>query len=130
MITRVAAKFRSDPGLQTLVDQTRVPYPTTSVHIGRRVGALPQLVELHNHTVRQLEQVLTTYLRKGEKGLDKRPTMKVGSTLGFGGRKVDAIDYLTDKIKRLEEKVHATRDSITDHKAEKCAPPFAFAISG
>lgn len=109
----------SDPGLQTLLTQLQIPYPTTAVHIGRRVGDLPFLIEHHNQTVRELEQVLATYLKNG-KISTSRPKLRIGANcLGFGGRQVDSIDFYTAKIKRLEMKILSTREAIMEGKPEK-----------
>jgi hypothetical protein len=91
-VTQVPKKFQSDEGLKAIFDSVQVPYPTTSVHIGRSVGALPELIEYHNNTVRELEKHLVRYL-KGNKIGKHRPTIRVGGFLGIGGKKVDAIDY-------------------------------------
>ncbi|POV96946.1 hypothetical protein PSHT_14850 [Puccinia striiformis] len=112
------SKHMSDTGLQTLLTQLHIPYPTTAVHIGRRVGMLAFLIERHNQTVRDLEQVLVTYL-KGGKPSATRPTIRIGRKfLGFGGRKVDKIDFYTAKIKQYELKIAASRDAISDRKPE------------
>lgn len=92
MILGVPRKFQSDEGIRAIFQSTQVPYPTTSVHVGRRVGNLPELIERHNDTVRELEHVLVTYL-KGGNVANKRPTVRIGG--GCGGDKVDAIDYYT-----------------------------------
>ncbi|KAH9444459.1 hypothetical protein Pst134EB_024724 [Puccinia striiformis f. sp. tritici] len=118
MMTHVGSKHMSDTGLQTLLTQLHIPYPTTAVHIGRRVGMLAFLIERHNQTVRDLEQVLVTYL-KGGKPSATRPTIRIGRKfLGFGGRKVDKIDFYTAKIKQYELKIAASRDAISDRKPE------------
>ena len=44
MITGIHKANQSDLGLQQLLQNLRVPYPTTAVHIGRRVGELPELI--------------------------------------------------------------------------------------
>ncbi|CAH7672629.1 hypothetical protein PPACK8108_LOCUS7443 [Phakopsora pachyrhizi] len=118
MMTHVGPKHMSDPGLQTLLTQLQIPYPTTAVHIGRRVGNLPTLIEKHNQTVRDLEQVLATYLKNG-KISPKRPIAHIGSNfLGLGGKRVDAIDYYTAKIKALELRIQSAREAIMDRKPE------------
>ena len=94
MVTNVPRKLQSDEGLRAIFESVHVPYPTTSVHIGRKVGRLPELIEYHNDAVRELEAVLVKYLKGGKIG-KKRPTMTVGGFLGFGGEKKDAIDYYT-----------------------------------
>lgn len=118
MLTHVGAKHMSDEGLQKLFSQLHIPYPTTAVQIGRRVGMLAFLIERHNQTVRDLEQILVTYF-KGGKLSPKRPTVRIGAKfLGLGGRRVDAIDFYTAKIRQYELKIQASRDAISVRKAE------------
>jgi hypothetical protein len=93
-IMHVPKKFQSDEGIRAIFEGTQVPYPTTAVHIGRKVGKLPELIEYHNTTVRELEQVLVRYL-KGGKIAKERPTIRIGGWLGMGGTKRDAIDFYT-----------------------------------
>jgi len=99
-----------------------VPYPTTSVHIGRKVGDLPELIEYHNETVKELEHVLVKYLKDGKIGA-KRPTFRIGGFMGCGGKKVDAIDFYTAKLKRTEEAVERYRNQFDENKPE----PYGFA---
>jgi len=93
-VRRVPKKLQSDQGIKTIFDSVQVPYPTTAVHIGRRVGNLPQLIETHNNTVRQFEQILVRYLKGGKIG-KKRPTIRLGGFCGMGGQVADAINYYT-----------------------------------
>ena len=92
MVHQVPKKFQSDEGIRAIFESVQVPYPTTSVHIGRRVGKLPELLEFHNETVKELEAVLVEYLKDGKIG-KKRPTKRLGGWMCFGGQRVDAIDY-------------------------------------
>lgn len=94
LISRVPKKLQSDAGIQSIFDSVQVPYPTTSVHVGRRVGKLPELIEYHNATVRELEQVLVGYLKGGRIGKE-RPTVRIGGFWGMGGVKKDAIEFYT-----------------------------------
>jgi hypothetical protein len=94
LITGVPKKFQTDEGIRAIFESMQVPYPTTSVHIGRSVGALPELVEYHNSMVCELEKYLVRYL-KGNKIGKKRPTIRIGGFLGMGGKTHDAIDYYT-----------------------------------
>ena len=71
--------------------------------------------EYHSQTVRELEQVLTTYLKKGTIPT-KRPTLRIGGFMGMGGTTHDAIDFLTAKVQRLESKIEVARDSIDTKK--------------
>lgn len=93
-IMHVPKSRQSDEGIRKIFEDVQVPYPTTTVHIGRKVGKLPELVEYHNTTVRELEQILVTYL-KGGKIAKERPTIRIGGFLGMGGTKKDAIDFYT-----------------------------------
>lgn len=117
MIQQVPKKLQSDGGLAGLFDDMRMPYPTTAVHIGRRVGRLPEMIEYHNQAVRDLEQVLVKYLKGGKMG-KKRPTITIGGVLGFGGAKKDAIDYYSAKIATMEKAVDEARSQIDLKKAE------------
>ncbi|KAG8768164.1 hypothetical protein FRC12_005735, partial [Ceratobasidium sp. 428] len=125
MIQQVPKKMQSDEGLAGLFDGLRVPYPTTAVHIGRRVGRLPEMIEYHNQAVRDLEQVLVSYLKGGKLG-KKRPTITIGGFLGFGGVKKDAIDYYSAKIATMEKAVDDARAQIDLKKAEN----YGFASMG
>lgn len=94
IVTGVPRKYQTDEGIRAIFESVQVPYPTTSVHVGRKVGRLPELIEYHNTAVRELEQVLVTYL-KGGRIAKERPTIRIGGFLGMGGVKKDAIDFYT-----------------------------------
>lgn len=133
-ITEVPKKYQSDQGLREIFNSIQMPYPTTSVHIGRRVGRLPELIDFHNETVRELEQYLVRYLKGGRVG-KKRPTIRIGATCGMGGTKRDAIDYYTEKLKRTEAAIEEYRNQIDTRKAEKygfasmAAVPYAHIVA-
>jgi hypothetical protein len=116
-VRHVPTRYQTDEGLRAIFDSTKMPYPTTSVHIGRKVGKLPELIEYHNETVRSFEQVLVKYLRGGKIG-KKRPTITIGGTCGIGGTKKDAIDFYTAKLKRTEAAIEEYRAQIDTRKAE------------
>ncbi|KAG8986001.1 hypothetical protein FRB90_004283, partial [Tulasnella sp. 427] len=117
MITHVPKQIQSDEGLKSLLQSIKMPYETTAVHIGRRVGTLPAMIEAHNETVRELEQVLVRYLKGGKIG-KTRPTITIGGFLGFGGEKKDAIDLYTAKLTKSEKAVEDWRAGIDRSKAE------------
>lgn len=93
-VLHVPKKLQSDHGIREIFETVKVPYPTTSVHVGRKVGALPELIEYHNTTVRDLEKCLVKYLKGGKIGKN-RPTVRIGGSCGCGGRKEDAINFYT-----------------------------------
>ncbi|KAF9039425.1 DUF221-domain-containing protein [Hymenopellis radicata] len=78
-ITHVPCSLQSDQGISKILDSVKMPYPATAVHIGRQVGQLPELIEYHNNTVRELEVILVKHL-KGGKVAAKRPRAKLKRT--------------------------------------------------
>ncbi|KAF9228428.1 DUF221-domain-containing protein [Gyrodon lividus] len=133
-VTHVPRKHQSDEGIRAIFESVQVPYPTTSVHVGRKVGRLPELIEYHNTAVRELEQVLVTYL-KGGRIAKERPTIRIGGFLGMGGVKKDAIDFYTAKLKRTEKAIEDYRQEIDTRKAENygfasmAAVPYAHIVA-
>lgn len=71
----------------------QLPYPVTSVHIGKRVGHLPELIDQHNELVEEFEKVLQNHLQG--KNSSSRPMITVDGWCGIGTRQVDAITYYT-----------------------------------
>ncbi|KAI5117067.1 hypothetical protein M0805_008813 [Coniferiporia weirii] len=134
LIQKVPKKYQSDEGIRSILESVQVPYPATSVHIGRRVGRLPELIEFHNDAVRELEQVLVRYLKGGKIGT-KRPTLTKGGFLGIGGKKYDAIDFYTNKVQRCDAAIEAYRNEIDTRKPENygfasmAAVPYAHIVA-
>ncbi|KAF8806572.1 DUF221-domain-containing protein [Phlegmacium glaucopus] len=133
-VRHVSKREQSDEGLKSIFQSVRVPYPTTSVHIGRKVGKLPELIEYHNQTVREFEEVLVKYL-KGGKIKPNRPTIRIGGTCGCGGTRKDAIEFYTAKLKRTEAAIEEYRTQIETRKAENygfasmAAVPYAHVVA-
>ncbi|KAJ7039027.1 hypothetical protein C8F04DRAFT_1179016 [Mycena alexandri] len=133
-ILHVPKSSQSDTGIKELFDGVGVPYPTTSVHIGRKVGKLPELIEYHNQTVRELETYLVKYLRGGKIG-KRRPTVRIGGSCGCGGTKKDAIQFYTEKLKRTEAAIQDYRQHFHEHKPENygfasmAAVPYAHVVA-
>ncbi|PSR72720.1 hypothetical protein PHLCEN_2v11415 [Hermanssonia centrifuga] len=117
MVMQVPKKYQSDEGIRAIFESVQVPYPTTSVHIGRKVGRLSELIELHNDTVKDLESVLVKYMKDG-KIAKERPMKRLGGFMCFGGQKVDAIDFYTAKLQRTERAVEEYRNQIDTNKPE------------
>lgn len=124
-VMRVPKAKQSDEGIRAIFQSVKVPYPTTSVHIGRKVGRLPELIELHNTTVRELEAVLVLYL-KGGRIAKRRPMIRIGGFMGCGGVQKDAIDFYSAKLKRTEAAIEEYRAQFDTHKAEN----YGFASMG
>jgi len=78
------------------------------------VKELPDLIEQHNKTVRELEEHLARYLSNPDQLPAKRPECKPSKNdPSFGsfpkGQKVDAIEYLSSRIKELETEIKEVR---------------------
>lgn len=135
MLTDVSKRYQADNALGAVLSELKMPYPTTEVHIGRRVGVLPDLIDKHNDLVRELEHVLAKYLKNPNQLPAKRPTKTIGGFMGCGGEKVDAIDYLTDQINRVEAAVIHQRETIQQKQPEMygfaslAAVPYAHAAA-
>jgi len=135
MLTDVKKRYQGDGALGAVLSELKMPYPTTEVHIGRRVGVLPDLIEKHNDLVRELERVLAKYLKNPNQVPAKRPTKTIGGFMGIGGEKVDSIDYLTNQINRVEAAVMHQRETIQDKQPEQygfaslAAVPYAHAAA-
>lgn len=86
---------------------------------------LPELIEQHEAAVRELEEVLAKYLRKPDYLPPNRPTCKTQKKdrTYAPGTKVDAIDYLTSRIKNLEVEIKEVRLSVDNRNAL----PYGFA---
>lgn len=82
--------------------------------IGRNVKELPDLLEQHEEAVRELESVLSKYLKNPDKLPASRPTLRPSKKYrrNNGGEKVDAIDYLTDRIRELETEIEFVREGV------------------
>ncbi|PWY92381.1 DUF221-domain-containing protein [Aspergillus heteromorphus CBS 117.55] len=124
MITDIPPAARSDEGVLRLTDEVNPTAAVPRASIGRNVKGLPRLIKEHDETVRELETVLAKYLKNPDQLPAKRPTMSPPRKERGEHRsgRVDAIDYLTEKIQRLEEEIRHVRASID----RRNAMPFGF----
>ena len=97
-----------------LVEQVKRTNDHPQTTIGRNVKDLPKLIKAHEKSVRHLEKHLAEYLRNPDQLPANRPTRKVAKddAARAGQGKVDAIDYLTDRIARLESEIKQIRESV------------------
>jgi hypothetical protein len=97
-----------------LVEQAKQTDDIPRTAIGRNVKDLPKLIEAHDEAVRQLEKHLAKYLRNPDQLPTTRPTCKPAKEdrNDNGKHKVDAIDYLTGRIARLEVSIKQVRESV------------------
>ncbi|KAG9972808.1 DUF221 family protein, partial [Aureobasidium melanogenum] len=119
LITEVPRGLRTDEGLVKIVTEAKDTGSNPRTAIARNVKDLPELIEEHNETVRNLESVLAKYLSNPNKLPPKRPTCSVNKSdqTYRKGQKVDAIEYLTARIKELEMQIKEVRESIDKRNA-------------
>ncbi|KAL6718961.1 hypothetical protein ACLMJK_003196 [Lecanora helva] len=125
MFTDIPAASRTDEGILRLADEIEHTARLPRAAIARNVKELPDLIEEHEEAVRELEAVLSGYLKNPDKLPLNRPTMRPSGKYrkNNGNQKVDAIDYLTERISGLEVDIKHVRESI-----DKRNPmPFGFA---
>ncbi|KAJ5808299.1 hypothetical protein N7474_009568 [Penicillium riverlandense] len=125
MISDIPPPDRSDEGILRLTDEINPTAALPRASIGRNVRDLPLVIKEHDETVRELEKVLAKYLKRPDQLPANRPMMRPPrSQRGqLPDGKVDAIDYLTVRIRVLEEEVKHGRASID----RRNAMPFGFA---
>ena len=125
MVTDIPSKMRSDEGILRVSDEVSPTGLLPRASIGRNVKILPKLIEEHGEIVRNLESVLSKYLKNPENLPAKRPTMRPPRKFR-GDRpegKVDSIEYLTNRIRELEQEIRDVRDRID----KRDAMPYGFA---
>jgi len=113
-LTHIPQSSRTDAGIVELVEQAKQTSDIPRTAIGRNVKDLPKLIESHGQAVRELEQHLAKYLKNPERLPASRPTCKVvkEDKASYNASKVDAIDYLTERIARLETQIRNVRESV------------------
>ncbi|KAJ5924729.1 hypothetical protein N7466_008916 [Penicillium verhagenii] len=125
MVTDIPAPDRSDEGILRLTDQVNPTAALPRAAIGRNVRDLPSIIKEHEDAVRQLESILAKYLKRPEHLPAKRPHIRPPRSQRdkHPDGKVDAIDYLTVRIRVLEEQIKHGRASIDRRDAK----PYGFA---
>jgi calcium permeable stress-gated cation channel len=118
MVTEIPKNLRTDEGVVRIVDQVKNMQDFPRGSISRNVKELPDLIEEHEETVKELEAVLSKFLKNGTVP-EKRPMCKASKkdAAYAKGQKVDAIDYLTERIKTLEAKITEVRESVDQRNA-------------
>ena len=114
MFIDIPPAARTDQGIMQIADGIEHTAGVPRAAIGRNVKELPDLIEKHEEAVRELESVLSKYLKTPEKLPANRPTIRPSEKYrkNNGDGKVDAIDYLTDRIKELETEIDFVREGV------------------
>lgn len=127
MFKDIPPASRTDEGILRLADEVEQTSGLPRAAVARNVKELPELIEEHEKAVRGLESVLSKYLKNPDKLPATRPTLRPSKNYrknnGGQSHKVDAINYLTDRISELEMEIKHVRESID----KRNAMPFGFA---
>ena len=119
LVTDLPPEMRSDEGVMRLTDEVNPLGILPKTTVGRNVRVLPELIEEHEENVKKLEGVLATYLKDPDKLPATRPTMRAPKSHrgeAVGG-KVDAIEYLTNRIRELEDQINDVRERLDKRDA-------------
>jgi hypothetical protein len=125
IVRDIPSKMRTDEGILQLTDEVNPLGILPRTTIGRNVRLLPDLIEEHEENVKKLESILSKYLQNPDKLPPNRPTMHVPKKYKgpqTNGR-VDAIEYLTTRIRELEEEIKSIRQRVD----KRDAMPYGFA---
>lgn len=113
-LTQIPNASRTDEGIVRIVQQAKATDDVPKTAIGRNAKDLPELIEQHEDAVKSLEKVLASYLKDPNHLPAKRPTCKPSKKdrVRDGKVEVDAIDYLTGRIRELEIEIKQVRESV------------------
>ncbi|KAH7350195.1 DUF221 family protein [Plectosphaerella cucumerina] len=107
----------SDEGIARIIDEVVPSSSFARTAMARNVKDLPDLIAEHEKTVRKLESCLAKYMKNPAQLPASRPMCKPSKKDQSHdtypkGQKVDAIDYLTQRIKQLEIEIKEVRLSV------------------
>ncbi|KAL9120043.1 MAG: hypothetical protein Q9187_003398 [Circinaria calcarea] len=124
-MTDIPGPDRSDEGILRIADSIEQTAGIPRAAIVRNVKELPDLIEEHTDTVKNLESILAKYLKNPDRLPAKRPTIRPSKNdrRANHNRKVDAIEYLTSRIRDLEIEIKDVRQTID----KRNAMPYGFA---
>ncbi|KAK0620954.1 hypothetical protein B0T14DRAFT_567672 [Immersiella caudata] len=117
MLYDIPKNLSSDEGIARLIDGVAPNSSFSRTAIARDVKILPELIDEHGKTVRKLEKVLAVYLKDPNNLQAARPkcspSKKDPSYSTYpSGQKLDAIEYLTQRIKSLEIEIKEIRQRV------------------
>jgi hypothetical protein len=107
----------TDEGIARIIDEVVPNSSFSRTAIARNVKVLPELIKEHDKTVRKLEKVLAIYLKDPQNLPPARPVCHPSKKdRSYGtypkGQKIDAIEYLTQRIRELELEIKEVRQSV------------------
>ncbi|KAL2758948.1 hypothetical protein ACRALDRAFT_1040768 [Sodiomyces alcalophilus JCM 7366] len=118
----------SDEGIARTIDEIVPSSSFSRTAIARNVKDLPKLIAEHNRTVRKLESVLAKYMKNPDQLPPDRPTCRPSKKDPAydtypKDQKLDAIEYLTNRIKQLEVEIKEVRKTVD----KRSTMPYGFA---
>jgi hypothetical protein len=113
-VTHLPRQFRTDDGLIEIAVEVKSTEGTPTTAVARNVKDLPRLIEEHDKTVRALEAYLAKYLAHPENHPSRRPMCKPfkDDWQEYGKEKVDAVEYLNYRRRKLEITIEEVRKTI------------------
>lgn len=120
MITAIPKSLRSDQGIIEVTDTLRTTPEVPRAAIGRNVRDIPSLIEEHELAVVALEKVLSKYLKNPNSLPAERPLCKPSKKdpdYPDKEQKIDAINYFTTRIERLESQIRSARETVDKRDA-------------
>ena len=119
MVTKIPSSLQTDEGLYLIASEANSTSSTPRCAIGRNVRGLSELIKEHEKAVRELESVLAKYLKNPYKLPPNRPTCRVKDEHhGYTkGDTVDAIEYMTERIRSLEYQIKDSREKIDNRES-------------
>ncbi|TLS31409.1 hypothetical protein PpBr36_03457 [Pyricularia pennisetigena] len=117
MMYDIPKSMANDEGIARIIDGIAPNSSFSRTAIARNVKILPELIKEHEKAVRKLEVVLAKYLKDPKNLPPNRPLCEPSKRdRSYGtypkGQKIDAIDYLTQRIKDLEIEIKEVRLSV------------------
>ncbi|OIW28561.1 DUF221-domain-containing protein [Coniochaeta ligniaria NRRL 30616] len=122
MLYDIPKNMTTDEGIARIIDEVVPNSSFSRTAVARNVKVLPELISQHDKTVRKLEKVLAIYLKDPQNLPPARPVCypsKKDRSYGTypKGQKIDAIEYLTQRIKELELEIKEVRQSVDKRNA-------------
>ena len=119
LVSDIPQELRADDGIVKITEEVKSSAVAPRAAVARNVRDLPELVEEHETAVKELEEHLAKYLRNPARLPAKRPVCEVSKNDKnyTKGQQVDAIDYLTHRIKELEAHIKEVRESVDKRNA-------------
>ncbi|KAK9463808.1 uncharacterized protein V1516DRAFT_668757 [Lipomyces oligophaga] len=116
LLTELPKRLRSDPGILDVLGQLGDCTPITQVSIGRSVKGMWKIIRKREESVFELEKVLAKYFKNAPDSIpSKKPMMKPykdDCDRYDEKTKVDSINYLMARIRRLEDRIVGTRKNV------------------